>query len=193
MALPDLAASADLSARGITVTTMHEVMLSVASSLVRQAAGGPILATEATVTLWGFDQTPWLDLPGCPVTEVTEVEVDGTTLGVDVYKLVDGRLWRYGSWGNGLVPVQVTVTMTVGLTVVPPAIVQLVCDLAILGATASTEGAHDPRVISEQIDDYKVTFSEGAGSIASAMEIPTLTRQWLRAQFGGGAGVTTLR
>ena len=70
---------------------------------------------------------------------------------------------------------------------------QLVCDLAILGAAAAPEGAHDPRVVAEQIDDYKVQFAPGAEGVSSAMEIPKLTRLWLKAQFGGTASMATIR
>lgn len=193
MALPNLAVSADLTARGITVTALHTVMLAVASSLVRAAAGGPILSAESTVTLWGLDYSPWLDLPGCPVTAVDEVVSNGTTLDADAYKLVDGRLWRASSWGNGFDPVEVEVTLTAGLAAVPVHIVQLVCDLAILGASAAADGAHDPRVIAEKIDDYAVTFAPGAEGVASAMTIPHLTTLSLRSQFGGGVGMVTSR
>lgn len=192
MALPDLAAGSDLTARGVTPTSVHTVMLAVASSLVRAAAGGPILEAESTVTLWGLDESPWLDLPGCPVTAVDEVVWDGDTLDADDYKLVDGRLWRAGFWG-GCEPIEITVTLTAGLPAVPPHVVQLVCDLAILGASAAEAGAHDPNVVAESIDDYSVTFASGAEMVASAMTIPPLTRNWLRAQFGGGAAMVTSR
>jgi hypothetical protein len=192
VALPNLAVAADLTARGITPTSVHTVMLAVASSLVRAAAGGPVLETDSTVTLWALDETPWLDLPGSPVTAVESVVVDGDTLDADEYKLVDGRLWRSGSWG-GCEPVEVVVSLTHGLVEVPASIVQLVCDLAILGATVAPSGAHDPRVVAEKIDDYSVTFSEGAASVASATELPALTRQWLRTQFGGGVTMVTSR
>jgi hypothetical protein len=72
-------------------------------------------------------------------------------------------------------------------------VVNLVCDLAVAGAVAAADGAHDPRVVAESIDDYAVTFAQGAESVASAMELPKLTRRWLRSQFGGGAGVVTSR
>lgn len=194
MALPDLAAAADLTARGVTPTDLHDVMLAVASSLVRAAAGSPILENDSTVSLWALDETQWLTLPGKPVTAVASVELDGDALtaGTD-YKLVGGDLWASTYWGDGCEPVEVVVEMTHGLAVVPPHIVQLVCDLAILGASAAEEGAHDPRVIAEQIDDYKVQFASGAESVASAMEIPLLTRNWLRSQFGGGAAMVTFR
>lgn len=193
MALPNLAVAADLTARGITPTALHTTMLAVASSLVRQAAGVPISETESTVTLWGLEGSSWLDLPGAPVTEVGEVVLDGDTLDADDYKLVYNRLWRAGTWGGSSDPLEVEVTMTHGFPTVPAAIVNLVCDLAILGAATAEEGAHDPRVVAEQIDDYKVTFSEDAGAVSSAMEIPPLTRNWLRTQFGGGASVVSFR
>lgn len=194
MALPNLAASADLTARGVTPTAVHTVMLAVASSIVRAAAGSPILSAASVVTLWGLDADPWLDLPGKPVTAVTTVVHDGDTLVADVdYKLVDGRLWGSTPWGDGCEPLKVVVTLTHGYAVVPAYIVQLVCDLAIAGANAATAGAHDPRVVAEKIDDYAVTFAAGAEAVATAMELPALTRHWLRSQFGGGVGVVTSR
>jgi hypothetical protein len=194
MALPNLALAADLTARGVTPTSIHTVMLGVASSLVREAADSPILETDSEVTLWALDQTQWLTLPGKPVTAVDSVTLDGETLtaGTD-YKLVHGDLWNASGWGGGCEPLEVVIEMTHGLAEVPPAIVQLVCDLAILGAAAASEGAHDPRIVAEQIDDYKVQFAPGADAVASAMQIPPLTRQWLRSQFGGGASVVSFR
>lgn len=194
MALPDLAGSADLSARGVTVTTALTTMLSVASSVVRGAAGSPIASTTSTVTLWGLDDSPWLDLPGQPVTAVSAVVHDGATLVADAdFKLVNGRLWGSSPWGNGCEPLEVVVTMTHGLAEVPAHVVQLVCDLAISGAAAAGDGAHDPRVIAERIDDYAVTFAPGAEAVATAVELPALTKSWLRAQFGGGVSVVSYR
>lgn len=194
MALPDLAVSADLSARGVTPTDAMLTMLSVASSIVRGAAGSPIASTTSTVTLWGLDASPWLDLPGQPVTAVSSVVHDGDTLTAeDDFKLVNGRLWGSSLWGNGREPLEVVVTMTHGLAEVPAHVVQLVCDLAIAGAAAAADGAHDPRVVAERIDDYAVTFAPGTEAVASAVELPALTKAWLRAQFGGGVSVVSYR
>lgn len=191
MALPDLAASADLSARGVTPTSVHTVMLAVASSIVRAAAGGPIAQTTSTVTLTGWGSKS-LELPGRPVTEVAAVTVDA--VAVTDWNLTDvGNLWRYCGWGHEECPASVSVTMTHGLPTVPPYVVQLVCDLAIAGAAAAPNGAHDPRVVAERIDDYSVTFAQGADGVATAMELPAMTKRWLRARFGGGAGVVTYR
>lgn len=192
MALPDLASAADLSARGVTPTDVHTVMLAVASSLVRGAAASPILETDSVVSLWATDDGHYLQLPGQPVTDVTSVVYDGTTLDADDFKLVNGRLWRSCGWGS-CEPMEVVVTMTHGLLEVPAHIVQLVCDLAIVGANAATEGAHDPRVVAEKIDDYAVTFASGAESVASVMELPAATRRSLRSKFGGGVGVVSYR
>lgn len=191
MALPDLAADADLTARGVTPTALHTLMLAVASSLVREAADSPILETESTVTLWGLERSHYLPLPGLPVTEVASVVFDGDTLTADDYKVVDGRLWGFVPWGDGCEPLEVVVTYTHGLAAVPAHIVQLVCDLAILGANEASSGALDPRKLTEQIDDYKVGWAPGAESVASAMSIPEITRRWLRSQFGGGASVVS--
>lgn len=193
MALPNLAASADLSARGVTPTSVHTVMLAVASSLVRAAAGSPILETTSTVTLWGLDRDQWLDLPGKPVTAVSSVTHDGDVLAADDYKLVGSRLWGASPWGGSCEPLEIVVTMTHGLATVPPHVVQLVCDLVIAGADAALDGARNPNVIAERIDDYAVTFAPGAEAVASAMELPALTKAWLRAQFGGGVALVAQR
>lgn len=193
MTLSNLAVSADLTARGITPTAVHTTMLAVASSIVRAAAGGPILSTTSTVTLWASDASQWLPLPGSPVTAVSSVVHDGDTLAATDYKLVDGRLWGYTPWGTDCEPIKTVVTLTHGLAAVPAWVVQLVCDLTILGAAAAPEGARDPRVIAERIDDYAVTFAPGAEGVASAMELPALTKRALRAKFGGGAGVVSHR
>lgn len=186
MALANLASTTDLSARGITTTALHTTMLTVASSLVREAAGGPVLATTSVVTLWAFEPSQWLPLPGSPVTAVASVVHDGDTLTANTdYKLVDGQLWGATCWGDGATPVKVVVTLTHGHAVVPPPVVNLVCDLAILGAKVAADGAADPRIVAERIDDYSVTFSEGAALVATAMQIPAATRLWLRRQFGG--------
>jgi hypothetical protein len=191
MALPNLAAGSDLTARGVTPTSVHTVMLAVASSVVREAAGGPILENESVVTLTGWGDRS-LELPGKPVTAVETVEIDGVV--VTDYLLTDsGNLWYRNGWGCEDDPVTVEVTMTHGMPVVPPYVVQLVCDLAIAGANAAPDGAHDPRVVAERIDDYSVTFAQGAEAVSTVMELPAMTRRWLRSRFGGGVGVVTYR
>lgn len=189
MALPDLAAPADLSARGVDISDTAAVatMLAVASSLVREAAGSPILEHGATVTLWATEPGHWLEIPVRPVTAISSVTRDGSL--VTDYKLVNGGLWRAAGW-SGWEPLEIEVELTCGLPEVPASIVHLVCDLAILGMENATAGAIDPRAVAERIDDYSVTFAAGADMVASAMTVPARTRSSLRARFGGG--VTSL-
>lgn len=194
MALVPLADVTDLAARGVDLDDeIAEVFLEVASSLVREAAQGPVSETTSDVVLWVLDDDPYVDLPGKPVTEVSAVALDGDTLSADSYRMVHGRLW-ISSWVcPKTVPLQLDVTLTHGFPVVPSYIVQLVCDLAILGANSASEGALDPRVVIEQIDDYKVTFADGADLVSSAMTLPVATRRALRSRFGGGAGMVSQR
>lgn len=195
MSLPDLASTADLSARGVDITNgaLANVMLAVASSLVRGAAQSPILSTTSTVTLWATDNDHYLDLPGLPVTDVSAVVLDGDALAADDYKNVHGRLWRSAGWAGGCEPLEVEVTMTHGFEAVPEHIVQLVCDLAILGMSTAADGARDPSILTESIDDYSVTFSTAGEGVASAMSLPVATRRALRAQFGGGVALVLSR
>lgn len=192
MALPNLASLADLTARGVDTSSPATAvtMLGVASSLVRQAAGSPVAQHEATITFHATEPGEWLDLPVKPVTAVSSVMLDN--VAVTGWKLVNGDLWRREGW-YACEPVEVDVTLTCGLPEVPAHIVQLVCDLAILGTKTAAEGALDTRVVAERIDDYSVTFAKGAEAVASAMTIPPMTRHSLRAQFGRGMGSVRMR
>lgn len=191
MALPDLASGADLTARGIESDTNTLTMLGVASTIVRGAAGSPILTTESTVTLTGWGER-LLNLPGKPVTAVSSVTINEEDVA---YTLLDGQLFRAQGWGTSAYPVQVVVTLTHGFAAVPEDIIDLVCNLAVAGAAelAAGGGSHDPRVLIERIDDYQVQFAAGAESFASVMELPAGTRRMLSSRFGGSAQMVTHR
>lgn len=195
MALPDLAAAADLSVRGVDASNVNLVaeMLAVASSIVRGAAQSPILSTTSTVKLWATDTDNFIDLPGKPVTAVTAVALDGDVVPSTDYKLVNGRLWRMSGWGYPREPLEVVVTLTHGFTAVPAYVRNLVCDLAIAGMATAADGAHDSNVVAESIDDYSVTFAQGYEATATAMELPRLTKQALRKKFGGGVALMASR
>lgn len=192
MSLANLAASSDLSTRGAdnTNTDLVDEMLAVASSTVRGAAASPILETDSTVTLvaWGGQ---WLQLPGNPVTSISSVTLNGTA--VTGWTLDAGTLWRAAGWGSESAPATVVVELTHGFSEVPPEIRNLVCDLAIAGLLAASEGARDVRKVAERIDDYSVTFAQGADAVASIMELPSATRSMLRNRFGGGASLVVTR
>lgn len=192
MALPNLAASADLSDRGVDVSDVDLVatMLAVASSLVREAAGSPILSATVTVSWWVTEWSEFETVPVRPLRSVASVSLDG--VAVTDHKVVHNDLWRREGWYVDE-PVEIEATLTAGLPAVPEDIKQLVCDLAILGMDTATTGALDPRVVAERIDDYSVTFAESAAAVASAMTIPPATRHALRARFGGGVESVRLR
>jgi hypothetical protein len=196
MALPNLADLSDLSARGVEPDDddVANTFLAVASSIIRGAAQSPVLETTSTIDLWAQESGQYLDLPGKPVSAVSAVSLDGTTLVADTdYKLIYGRLWRRCGWATDWEPLQIVVTLRHGLAVVPEWVVQLVCDVAIAGMSAATSGARDPRVVVESIDDYSVTFTSQGEQVATATELPRATKQSLRAAFGGGAGMTVSR
>lgn len=197
MTLPTLASATDLSVRGVDVsnTELVDTMLAVASSEVRGAAGSPILAADVTVSWFlierSFRDQPefYVEIPVRPVTGLTSVLIEGDPVDC---RLVGNTLWRRGGWFV-CEPTEITATLTVGLPTVPDNVKQLVCDLAILGMQTALNGATDPRLITESIDDYSVTYAQGGERVASAMTLPVATKAALRAKFGGGAGSLRFR
>ena len=171
----------DFAARGLDPFAASEASILAASAAIRDAAGVPISAETVTVTVPGTCSC-WLPIPG-PATAVTAVSIDGEA--VTDHRVWPNRLWRESGWGESYLPV--VVAMTFGLAAVPDDIKQLVCELAIMAAGAT---ASDPRVTSEAIDDYRVTY---AGGTISTIELPERTRALLRARFSGSAVVTDSR
>ena len=196
MALPPLAAVADLSRRNIDTSnaTLADTMLAVASAEVRAAAGSvPILQTTSTVKLTGWCGDQFLRLPGPPVQSVASVSVAGTV--VTDWRLTDGRLWRLVGWSPDVGPAEVEVALTHGLGEVPADIVDLVCSYAAAGMNAAADAGYAayPNLVAELDGDYSVTYGAAADRVATVMEIPDRTRRRLRARFGGGAGMVRHR
>lgn len=190
-----LASVADLVGRGIVAddAALAQTMLAVASSAVRGAAGSPISQETSTIIYDGWRLERYLALFGLPVTAVTTVTVNGTA--VTDWRLTGGsRLWRSCGWGVDDGPAAVAVTQTHGLAAVPENIVDLVCSYAAAGMAAAADGfeAHAGKV-AERIDDYSVSWAQGAEAVATAMEIPEGTRHWLASMFGGSAAMVTTR
>lgn len=194
MALAPLAKAADLSIKGVDVSNVALValMLDVASSVIRDAAGSTISEETSTASILA-PQGRWLTLPG-PVTTVTTVLIDGEA--DSDWKFVGGMLWRAGGWAQ-CEPVNVTVTFTHGYTEVPADIVNLCADLAKLGIEASSDEPGTSSVLpasavsaSYSIDDYteRIQYAEEARSL---MELADVTKAWLAARFGGGVYVTS--
>ena len=109
MALSPLATLTDLLTRGVDPSDPDRALaaLDSASEAVRDAAGSPIVATTATISLPApspCDQ--WLDLPG-PVSAVALVEVDGEAF--TDYVRQGSSLWARGGWRTTWEPVNVDV------------------------------------------------------------------------------------
>ena len=189
MALPPLATSDDLSIKGVDVTDTELVamMLDVASSVIREAAGSVISQETSTVSVMA-PTGRWLTLPG-PVTAVASVAVDGAA--VSDWKLVGGMLWRACGWLPGCEPVNVDVTYTHGFVEVPADIVNLCADLAKLGIEAAEQESRPAALVSttQSIDDHSETFQYAADA-RTLMELPAETQEWLAQRFGGGVYVT---
>jgi hypothetical protein len=195
VALDPLASKSDLEKRGVDVDSDAATpALAAASAAVRDAAGCPISSVTSTVTLDAV-QGCWLQLPGGPVTAVTEVLVGSTDVTDDVSLRFGGRLYLDSGWYEGTYPGdEITVTYTHGLAEVPADIVDLVCALAAASIKAAADDyASQTNVASEAIDDYRVTYVDASAASASVVELPERTRRSLAARFGGGAHVTGTR
>ena len=190
-----LATVGDLSAVNIDVSdgALVDQLLRVASATVRGAAGSPISRETSTIRYDGWPDQKYLRLAGPPVVSVSTVTVDGTAV-TDWRLLADGRLRRACGWSLDCDPVDVLVTQVHGVDPVPEHIVDLVCSLVGAGIAAAKEGyAAHGGVVAERIDDYSVQYAQGAEAVASAMELPTRTRDWLASMFGGSAAMVTTR
>lgn len=187
MALDSLASVADLSERGIEDGAL-EVALRVASAAIRDAAGVPISAVDATVTTPAPVSGNILGLPG-PVTDVTSVLVDGTA--VTDYQNLGNGLWRRCGWACE--PVPVTVTATFGLAVVPDDIIDLTCVLAKAWLDHQAEGGGSTAgLTSVRIDDAAEAYTDESAGQISPVYLPSVTRAWLAARFGGGVFVVEM-
>lgn len=185
MALAPLATTADLVARGVTVSVdeapIVATYLAVASSIVRDAAACPISQTTSAVTLEARGSR--VHLPGQPVTAVSALLVDG--VAVTDYRLVAGALTRPCGFRVGSV---LDVTYTHGLPTVPADVVDLVCRLVGQELVAFRNGETGTRAVtSERIGDYAVTYSDAE---TGTMALSKSQRNRLAARFGAGAGVS---
>lgn len=187
-----LATALDLEVKGVDTSVnvpLVDMMLAVASSVIREAAGGTISQETSTISLMAPQEGRWFTLPG-PVISVSEVLLDGAA--VSDWKLVGGKLWRRCGWSLYCEPVEATVTLVHGLLPVPADIVNLCADLAKLGIDEASREVRPADLISTTttIDDYTET-SQYAANARSLMELPTETQEWLAQRFGGGVYVTS--
>lgn len=189
-------------------TSTATLLIEMATAIVQQACGGQRIVEVVgdIATLGGYSDS-WLDLPQIPVTAVTTVVLDGTTLtaGTD-YKLVGNRIWRrYGwqanlgypwdwqyvrSWPSAMIPAgypvqepsAVVVTNTHGYATGSQDL-QLARSAVLSLAKA---GYSNPSgATSESIDDYSASFD----AMASRMEAAPYLKAALAKKYGRRAGL----
>ena len=187
--LEPLASKTDLEARGLPTEpeNLLKVLLESVSAAVREAAGVPISAVSATLTLAGTREQ-FLQLPVGPVATVDSVTIEGVP--VTGWKLRDGRLWRPSGWGGQSRDVEVG--LNYGYRKVPADIVQLVCSFVGAGMIAAQDGdlVRDRGVAYTSIDDFREGYRTGDSEIVDMTELPDRVKNSLRARFSGGAHVT---
>jgi hypothetical protein len=176
-------------------TASVTLALECATAVVQAAAGGQrivqVVGDIADLTGQGGR---WLDLPQIPVTAVTLVTLDGTTLTAGVagaanttYRLRGSRLWRGAGWQTYYdEPSQVLVTNTHGYATGSQKL-QFGRN-ATLGLIKGTWGAPGGGVLSEKIDDYAVQYEK----MAALMEESPHLKQALRKEYGRPGGFTRI-
>lgn len=190
------ATTADLETRlGVTFSTPTEVAkaqahLDDATAYLQAEIGQLITAGTATYSVRHRGDGPLL-LPQRPVTAVTTVRIGGViTTG---YTFIDQELHLPQRWSNSqsfgevAAYMDVTVTFNYGYATIPPDLKAWCCVLAAQGLEAAAGGwLGSPRVQSERIDDYQVTYVTDG----SSMSLPPDVLERLRARYGSGAYVT---
>lgn len=180
MALASLAAVADLPTARQSDPDAQRA-LDVASSAIRDAAGSAIGEVVGTVEV-PAPSGRLLTLPG-PVRDVTAVTVDGTP--VTDYRNVGNGLWRSCGWASE--PVAVSVSATFGLGEVPADVADMCVQLAVAWLRHRDEGGGSTAGLKNvRIDDAAEGYTDEAAGQVSPVYIPEVTRNWLRARFGGG-------
>lgn len=161
------------------------LVIELATGKVQDAAGQRIVAATSTFVIdvdicqYGH----WLDLPQLPARSVGSVLIDG--VAVTDWYLRSQRLWRLNGWNtNSSAPTQVTVQDVAhghldGAQALQPAR-SMVFGLAAVGY------GNPSRVVSESIDDYRVTYAEAD----ARMQVTESMRDQLQATYGVGAYVT---
>lgn len=166
-----------------------EALIEEASSLIESFTGQDItLVEDDEVTLVG-NWTRRLELPKWPVTDVSEVAVDGEALTADTdYTWTRrGVLWRPRTlasssrgfdllngayWGGD--DVEVVVTYSHGLATVPPWVRSICLDVC-ARAYQSPDG-----VVREAIDGYSVTYTNTGFNQAGGVNLLDIEERKLR-------------
>lgn len=184
------------------------VLVETATAIVQEAAGGQRIVQVAGDVLPIMGTTDsWLPLPQLPVTAVTSVVLDGTTLTVGTdYQVFGNRLWRGVGWQTNLgwpmdwprtawpgftwanstaSPSLAVVTYTHGYA--PGAQELQLARSAVLSICTGAYG--NPQGLkSESIDDYSATYA----ALSGQMEATPFLKTALAKKYGRRAGIVRI-
>jgi len=185
----DLASLLQIDYASLTAAQQATLLMLVelATSKVQDAAGQRIVEATSTalidVEMWECDQ--YLPLPQMPVRSVASVLIDG--VADTSWLLRKQMLWRLNGWNvNSTAPTQVTVTLTHGY---PAGAQALQPAKGFTLALAQAVWPNPTGVLSEAIDDYRVTYAEAD----ARMQVSTAMADAIRAAYGISAFVTSSR
>lgn len=133
------------------------LLLETATDEVKAVIGHDITQNQETATLDGTGSEA-LVLPKHPVTAVSQVDVDGTTLAASAYKFIEaGVVYRTsGVWAVGRQNIDVTYTH--GYSPIPGDVKAIVLE------TASRAWRSGAGLTQESVGSYSVTYArESAG------------------------------
>lgn len=194
MTLSPLATTTDLTLRNIILPGNMDATTALASATdaVREAAGCPISQTTSTVTLVVTEQD-WLDLPAGPVSAVASIMCGVTALTFT--KVGDSVRIDPQSWPTGTeLPVEVVVTYTHGLPIVPADVVDLVCQIVAIAAGQDGDPGAGGKLTGVRLGSYSETYSIPAGTESpSPYALPETVKNSLRARFGTASAVVQVR
>lgn len=190
-------------------TTVAGMLIECATAVVQEAAGQRIVQVVDDVqTLLGTTDS-WLDLPQIPVTAVSSVVREGTTLTLtDDYKRFGNRLWSRSGWqanigwyggdwrpsyGDswlGPEPGTVVVTYTHGYA--PGSQDLQLARSAVVALAAKVYTSPAPGVSSESIDDYQISYAVSSAATTSAMDASPYLKASLRKKYGRRGGLVRI-
>lgn len=175
-------------------TSTANVLINASTAVVQEAAGGQriVQVVGDTATIVGTTESV-LWLPQLPVTTMTTVTLDGTTLTAGsgtngtTYKLFGrSRLWRSAGWQTYLyAPSAVGLVYTHGYAAGSQ---DLELARSAVLSLSSAAYANPSGAVSEEIDDYKVAYERASAAMDAAPHLAMA----LRRKYGRPAGLVRI-
>lgn len=169
-----------------------ELLIQSATAVVQNAAGGQrilqVVDDEVSLYLDVHDDPYWLLLPQQPVTAVSSVVVNGSTVSDWYPQYNRSRLFRNTGWRSGAYggqPIEATVTYTHGY---PDGDQRLQLARQATLMLASQGYTNPTGALNEQVGDVSMQYAE----MSTRMETSPALMQALRKQYGRGGNSVRL-